>query len=262
MPSDPPDAYYVPDGDGMIATGWTRGPWSPDHQHGGPPAALLIRAIEAVMPAHQQVVRVVVDYRRPAPLGRLTTRAELTRSGRKVGAARAELLADDVVVVSADALLLRREEIDVPASARREEPPPPGPDGCPPTTFPFFRYDVAYHRSLEMRIARGTAGEADMAVWLRPRLPTVLGEVPTPWQRVMACADSGHGVGFGLPVTEYSFLNPDLTIYLHREPVADWLCLDARTIVGPTGIGVGDTRVLDQRGTIGRIVQSQLIERR
>ena len=30
---------FVPDGDGWLATSHTRGPWSPVHQHGGPPAA-------------------------------------------------------------------------------------------------------------------------------------------------------------------------------------------------------------------------------
>jgi len=29
--------FFVPDGDGFVATVSTRGPWSPTHQHGGPP---------------------------------------------------------------------------------------------------------------------------------------------------------------------------------------------------------------------------------
>src|SRR5207237_67687 len=35
------DAFYIPDGDDFVATVHTRGPWSPKHQHGGPPSALL-----------------------------------------------------------------------------------------------------------------------------------------------------------------------------------------------------------------------------
>ena len=44
------DAFYVTDGDDFVATAHTRGPWSPKHQHGGPPSALLARAIEAQAP--------------------------------------------------------------------------------------------------------------------------------------------------------------------------------------------------------------------
>ena len=42
--------FYVPDGDGrFVSTRSTAGPWGPDSQHGGPPAALLTRAIESLV---------------------------------------------------------------------------------------------------------------------------------------------------------------------------------------------------------------------
>src|SRR5690349_18583593 len=44
------DAFFLPDGDGWLATSHTRGPWSPAHQHGGPPAALIAHALEAAVP--------------------------------------------------------------------------------------------------------------------------------------------------------------------------------------------------------------------
>lgn len=43
-----PDALFVPDGDRFVATEHTHGPWSEDHQHAGPPAALIARALEAL----------------------------------------------------------------------------------------------------------------------------------------------------------------------------------------------------------------------
>ncbi len=36
-----PDAFFEPSGDGFVPTELTRGPWDPDAQHAGPPAALL-----------------------------------------------------------------------------------------------------------------------------------------------------------------------------------------------------------------------------
>lgn len=41
-------ALYVPDGDQLVPTELTGGPWSPDAQHGGAVASLLARAVEAV----------------------------------------------------------------------------------------------------------------------------------------------------------------------------------------------------------------------
>ena len=42
-----PAAFFVAEGDGTFAsTPATAGPWGPDTQHGGPPAALLVRAFE------------------------------------------------------------------------------------------------------------------------------------------------------------------------------------------------------------------------
>ena len=44
------DAFYVPDGDRYAATEHTRGPWSPQHQHGGPPAALIAHVVGRAWP--------------------------------------------------------------------------------------------------------------------------------------------------------------------------------------------------------------------
>jgi hypothetical protein len=52
-----------------------------------------------------------------------------------------------------------------------------------------------------------------------------------------------------------------LTIYLHRYPEGEWVCLDAATYVGPQGTGLAESRLFDARGPIGRSVQSLLIDR-
>src|SRR5258705_9571515 len=40
------EPLYEPDGDRYVPSPYTRSPWSPDAQHGGAPAALLVGAIE------------------------------------------------------------------------------------------------------------------------------------------------------------------------------------------------------------------------
>src|SRR5260370_1259209 len=44
------EAVYVDEGDVITPTEFAAGPWDPTVQHGGPPAALLARAIEATQP--------------------------------------------------------------------------------------------------------------------------------------------------------------------------------------------------------------------
>src|SRR3981081_160852 len=49
------DAFFVRDRSRLMATALTRGPWSNEHQHGGPPAALLAGAMERAGDAAAQV---------------------------------------------------------------------------------------------------------------------------------------------------------------------------------------------------------------
>jgi len=80
--------------------------------------------------------------------------------------------------------------------------------------------------------------------------------------RVAAAADFGNGISAVLsPLDGYVFINPDLTIYLHRLPVSEWVCLDAETRVQPHGVGAADSQIYDERGPIGRSVQSLLVEK-
>src|SRR5258706_153517 len=41
-----PEAFFLPDGERLVATELTRGPWGRELMHGGPLAALMARAIE------------------------------------------------------------------------------------------------------------------------------------------------------------------------------------------------------------------------
>ena len=66
------DAAYVDLGAGAFrATALTRGPWNPDHQHAGPPSALMARAIERAAAGEglTHLGRLTVNLLRPAPIG-------------------------------------------------------------------------------------------------------------------------------------------------------------------------------------------------
>ena len=80
------EAVYTPLGDGRFESGeLSRGPWSPDHQHGGAPAALVAGVIEEVeAPAAMRIARLTLDLVRPVPIAPLQVVTEVTRPGRRV----------------------------------------------------------------------------------------------------------------------------------------------------------------------------------
>ena len=67
----------------------TAGPWSLAAQHGGPPAALLGRAIEGLDAG--VVGRFTMDLLGPVPVGELEVSASVVRPGRSVSLAHASL---------------------------------------------------------------------------------------------------------------------------------------------------------------------------
>ena len=111
---------------------------------------------------------------------------------------------------------------------------------------------VGYHSAMEYRFAEGGFIEPGPAqAWMRMRHPLVAGEVPTPLQRVLTAADSGNGVSSTLDWSRYLFINVDLSVHLVRLPHGEWVGLDAITIPEPTGIGITDTALFDERGPLG-----------
>jgi hypothetical protein len=241
----------------------TRGPWDPDAQHAGPPAALLGRAIERCgEPDGKNVGRVTFEILRPVPMKTLTASARVARPGRSVELVEAALADADGEVMRATGWRLRTEPTELDP-APTDEPPATGPaDGEPRDFFPTG-VDVGYHTAMEYRFVTGAFLELGPAlVWMRMRHPLVHGEDPTPLQRVLVAADSGNGVSAALDYHRYLFINTDLTVHLHRQPETEWVCLDAVTRLDSAGIGMSDTELWDERGRIGRAAQTLLVRER
>ena len=97
-------------------------------------------------------------------------------------------------------------------------------------------------------------------MWLRLTVPIVAGEATSPFQRVAAAGDFGNAVAAAFDRGRYSCINPDLTITLHRLPVGEWVGLDSATYPEPNGYGVAESVLHDERGRIGRGIQTVLVE--
>lgn len=260
-----PDAFFVADGhDRFVATEHGRGPWSPDHTHAGPPSALLVRAIErAVAGDSVMITRVTVELFAPVPIGLLEVATSTLRAGRTVRRLEATLACGGRVLARASGLATRVKPVDFPPVKAEPRDPPPPPTTGEPFQFPVFHGSaIGYQAAVDARRVRGGLGQNPTAVWIRTRVPLVLGEAPSPLARVMISADSGNGVAVVLDPARYTFVNADLTVYLHRALVGEWVCLDSITLPEPTGIGVTRSRLWDLEGPLGWALQSLVVEAR
>lgn len=253
------------------ATELGRGPWSPDALHGGPVAALLAGAAEAEMAASEappmHPARLTLDLERPVPLGELTTTARVVRPGRKVQVVEVELLdgAGERRLARASLLGIRAADIDLPAERHApDDPVPPHRDTAvegevwEPMPLPMFHKDGVEHRF----VAGGLLRLGPAQDWIRLQVPVVAGEPVYPLQRVAGAADFSNGLSMVLPPDRWAFINPDLTVTLHRLPEGEWVGLDATTRIDEVGVGTAESDLFDERGRIGRAVQTLLVEPR
>jgi hypothetical protein len=265
-----PDAVFHRDGDVLVPTDLARGPWSPDAQHGGAPAALLAGEVERHDPGPASfVARLTIALLRPVPLAPLTVAVTTTRPGKRVQWVQARLVHDGVDVVRATALRLRTDDLELPVPERAPLAVP-SPDTSDEFRITFSLDDARIDRSLpvgfwnavDVRLARGSWLETGPAtVWFRLRQPIVAGEAISPLQRVAAAADFGNGVSAALERGRYLFINPDLTVYVHRLPAGEWVAIDAVTHAEADGVGLAESVLHDEHGSIGRSLQALLVDR-
>lgn len=257
-------ALYRRDGERFVPSELTRGPWHPDAQHGGPPSALLARAIAGYEDGERMfLTRLTVELLRPIPIAPVTIATAFERPGKRVQVVRASLLADGVEVARATALRIRRAQLALPPVPTLGVAPPHHREGRPRTDsmlryadLPSFAYDGVEHRI----VAGGFEIPGPATDWIRLRQPLVEGEPTAPLCRAVAAADFGNGVSSALSRSEgYSFINPDLTVYFHREPIGEWICLAAESHLSSIGVGVAESRLWDEAGSFGRSLQSLLI---
>jgi hypothetical protein len=251
--------FYEPLGDGRYrSTAHTAGPWSPLTQHLGPPSALLTREMERLpSTAPMTIARITIEILGPVPVGELAVTATVDRPGRSVELLRGELSANGRVAVRAQAWRIIRSDTTAVAAGIDEPLPPPSQGRV--MTRPES-WGAGYLDIMEWRTLKGSLGEPGPAtVWARQSVPLVGTETPSGLQRLMTVADSGNGVSSRMDPRKWLFINSELTVHVHREPVGEWIGLDAATAIGPDGFGTAVSVLHDLNGAVGRGAQALLI---
>ncbi len=269
-------SFYVPLGGGKwLGTVHTTGPWDARAQHGGPPSALLGRAIQRCAPRDDMIIaRFTCEILGAIPVGELEVRARVTRPGRSVELLEAVASAGSRDVASARAWRVLRTDSQS-AGPRLARPPalpdkaltePPGggmPGGGMPSGGMPGGWVDGYLSAVEWRPVQGSfASPGPSTVWARLRYPLIADEETGPLERVLAVADSGNGLSAELDITRWQFINPELTVHLHRMAAGEWICLDARTTISAGGAGLATSVLSDLDGPVGVGAQSLLVAAR
>lgn len=248
-------SFYVALGGGRFrATERTSGPWDPAHQHAGPPSALLLRAFER-MASELVIARMTVEILGPVPIGELLVETSVERPGRSVELLAGSLSAGGRGVMRARAWRVRPSPVGTPAEAAPVALPDS--EDVPP---PMLGEAYGYARAVEWRWVRGDwADRGPATVWTRMRIPLVEGEEPSPRQRVAVVADSGNGASNVLDWDRFLFINTELSVHFLREPVGEWVLLDAATQLAEGGAGLASSVLSDRTGPVARGAQSLLV---
>ncbi|WP_415972410.1 thioesterase family protein [Rhodococcus sp. 077-4] len=266
-------AYYLPLGvtagyEHFTPTQSTVSVWTDSMQHGGPPSALLVRALEGLTQVPgMSISRVTVDILGAIGLSQNRTRAIVTRPGRQISQATAEL---DVLgpdgrfrtAARATAWLLASTdtaELVTPSEvfgAATEDTA----GGAPPDWIAMgwattgFISSVDFHRL-------GAGSSRPNLTWLRSRIHLVEGETASPLSRFACVVDIANGLGSTLSPREWTWMNTDTTIHLHRPPTGEWFGVDAQLVRGERGFGYTAADLFDQAGSVGRSSQTVLLTR-
>jgi len=251
-------AFYRIDGAHAHPSADTRGPWDPGAQHGGAPTALVAWTVDQ-MPsaAPMRIARITMDLFRPVPIVPLDVNTSVLREGRNIQLIEVRLASNGKECVRAAVLRVRTAAMNTPEDVRTPPRRWPLPDESETITS-FAREGLA--QSLDIRAADGRFRDKNAPpVWFRLKRPFIEGAANTPLITASIVADFCNGMSGILDWEKWTFINADLTIHFARDPIGEWIMLEAQGWVGADGRGTATGILSDLDGAFGRAAQSLVI---
>jgi hypothetical protein len=90
----------------------------------------------------------------------------------------------------------------------------------------------------------------------------VEGEANTALLQAVQAADFSSGVAQIVDMRQWTFINPEISLYFFRQPVGEWILIRSRTRVGDAGAGLTMATLSDHRGPFAEVMQAMTFERR
>jgi hypothetical protein len=215
--------------------------------HGRLLAGLAARAVEGA--GHDpalRVVRLTVDMFRSPPMAALQVATRLVRDGRRVRVVDVSLRSADVEVARASALLLHIGPHPGGVMWRAPEWVAPLPDTLPTPE----QGDTFGGWDIRLLTPGGFWTAERKRLWARDRWQLVAGEQPSPVVRAALAADLPNPLA-NSSAEGLQFINADLTLFLGRPPVSEWIGLEVAGHLGYDGVAVGNCALYDTAGAIG-----------
>lgn len=251
--------FFTVDGDRFVPTDGGRGPWDPKSLHGRVIIGLLGGEIERLYGGPEYLpARLTVDMYRLPDLSPVEVTTRVVRDGYRIKVIDAEFISGGVSAGRATCQLLRRTEApggvvwkppawEVPAP---EDLPPPEPTNHPLGGMWAMR-----------RIAGDWGSLGQKRTWMSEVRELVEGRPLTPFVRVAVAAD------FTSPFANsgdqgLKYINTDVTLYLHRQPVGEWVGFEVVNHGATDGVAIGESFLYDVEGAIGSASCCALAQKR
>ena len=254
------EPFYTRDGARLVPTSMSRGPWDPKSLHGRVVVGLLGREIERRLNDPDFVpARLTVDMYRLPDLSPVEVTTTVVRDGGRIKVIDAEFFSAGVSMARATCQLLRRTE-----NAEGEIWSPPNWDAPKPNDIPPPEDRRGGMGGMwQTRPIAGAFGSAGgkRQVWMSEVRELIGGEPLTPFARVALAAD------FASPFANsgekgLGYINSDVTLYLHRLPVTEWVGFEVVNHHATAGVAIGECFLYDEQGPIGSSTVAALAQRR
>lgn len=257
------DAIFRVENNEVMVSPYAAGPWNPGLQHGGAPSSLAVWAAEQVPTlTPMRIARLTIDLLRPVPIASMRVRSDIVREGKKIQLLSIHLESSGVEVARASILKVRRADSSFSEIAAADQLELPTHDQGRERN-PLGRARTGFASGATILAVKGEFGQkGPAAVWFRFDRPFIEGQPSSPAMRSVATADFTNGVSSALDFEKWTFINADLNVSLSRDPIGEWILLDAETWLGPDGGGIAFARLADHQGYFGRVTQNLVIERR
>lgn len=237
-----------------------RGPWNAEHCHAGPVTGLIARAAEALAGPGKMLTRLTVDFLRPLPMAGMRIDAGAERDTRTLTTTRVRLFGlDGTLCASATSMHLARRSYDGMPTAPVVSPDFAGARGC---GFPINagnHSEPMFGQFVEVAMPTGEdAAPGPTTLWMRAP-PLLAGEAQSPVQSLCPLADCGNAISRNADLAQVGFMNTDLTLQVHREPVSDWLASASVSHWHDTGIGTSHSVLSDTTGPVAVALQTLVL---